>query len=334
MLKRPRTANLMSLLLVASVAGPALGLGLLAWVTYHRAFVDARRELAWTCAVALEHAAKVFDSYDLVVDRVQDALLGADPSDIARREGSFHDRFREMIAALPQVQSLVVLDRDGRAQVATQAYPVDRFVDFADRDYFQALKAGGSRTFISRLQTSLLTGKTFFGWGRARHDGQDDFDGVVDIAIDPEFFDRFYATLVRDVGGSVDGRVVTMIRSDGQILLRYPSFQGPPPMVSASNPFFEAVRADPDGGTYRSASVIDSGAPSVSSPTGRFRAIHSTWSQAARWTPSRRSGATTCCATWPSASPGPPCCSSWCSRRSAVPAASNRRWGRSVPRWT
>ena len=131
---RFRTTSLLRLLLVASVAGPAFILGISAWVTYRQAFSDARQELMWTSEVALEHASKVFDSYALVADRVQDSLGTLDPGTIAKNEAALHRRFQGIIAHLPQIQSLIVLDRDAHLEVATDAEPVDRSIDFSDRD--------------------------------------------------------------------------------------------------------------------------------------------------------------------------------------------------------
>ncbi|WP_158812756.1 hybrid sensor histidine kinase/response regulator [Methylocapsa sp. S129] len=256
-----RTIELLRFLLVASIAGPAILLAAVAWLTYQAAFVDAKHEIIRTSEVAREHASKVFDSFALVSDRVQGLLDRLDDKAITASEESLHNKFVEIIRDLPQIQSLIVLDRDARPLVATAAFPVASSEDFSDRDYFGALTKGGAVTYISKLQTSRINGKTFFGWGQARRGPDGAVAGVVDIAISPSFFMRFYDTLVREVGEGLDGRVVTMIRDDGQILVRYPAFEGNPAPISSSNPFFAAIHTDPNGGAYVNRSVIDSDAP-------------------------------------------------------------------------
>ena len=72
---------------------------------------------------------------------------------------------------------------------------------------------------------------------------------------------RFYATLVSEVGDTATGRVVTMIRDDGQILVRYPALPGPPPKAAASDPFFEALSRQPEGGSYAGRSLVERGSP-------------------------------------------------------------------------
>jgi hypothetical protein len=115
--------NLTRLLVVASVAGPAIIFGLIAWFTYQSAFAGAQRELAWTSDVAREHASKVFDSYKLVADRVQDLLDHVPDSQIRSAERAYYDNFRKVVEGLPQIESFIVLDRDGHLLVATADFP-------------------------------------------------------------------------------------------------------------------------------------------------------------------------------------------------------------------
>ncbi len=258
---RPRAVELLRSLLVASVAIPAVLLGLLGWFTYRDAFVDAKHELVWTTEVAREHAAKVFDSYQLVADRVADLTGARDAVNNAAAASRLSRQIKAVVAGLPQIESLIVLDRTGHLAVATDADPVDRSLDFSDRDYFKAVRDGGSTSYVSRVQTSRITGKTFFGWARARQDAAGAFDGLVDIAVSPDFLRDFYRTLVREIGQSPEGRVVTLVRQDGQVLVRYPVAAGPLPVMPGDHPFFAAIRADPDGGIYRARSLVEAGGP-------------------------------------------------------------------------
>jgi two-component system, NtrC family, sensor kinase len=256
-----RTIELLRFLLVASIAGPAIILGAAAWLTYRAAFADAERDILRTSEVAREHAAKVFDSFRLASGHVQEILDGLDDQAVRASEEKLHDQFVRIIRDLPQIQSFIVLGRDAHPLVATATFPVDSSEDFSDRDYFGALMKGDRAIYISKVQTSRINGKTFFGWGEAWRGADGAVAGVVDIAVSPNFFMQFYDTLVRESGEGLDGRVVTMIRDDGQILVRYPGFTGSAALIPPANPFFAAVRNSPNGGVYRNRSVIDSAAP-------------------------------------------------------------------------
>ena len=231
------------------------------WITYKAAFEDAQKELVRTSEVAREHASKVFDSFQLVTARVEDILDGLEDAAVGGSEERLHTKFVELIHDLPQIQSFIVVGRDGHPQVATARFPVDRTISVSDRDYFNALKLSDVATYISRVQVSRLTGETFFGWGHARRASNGEFIGAIDIAISPEFFMRFYSTLIKETREGPDGRVVTMIRDDGQLLVRYPAIKGILIKVSLDNPFFDAIRTNPEHGDYTNHSVVDAGAP-------------------------------------------------------------------------
>ena len=259
MLNRNDSAHgLLRLLLLASIAAPALLVALLGWFTYRAAYGDSRREAVWISGVAREHAARVFDSQELVIDRVLDLLDGMSDDAIKASESEIHDRLKSVIADLPQFLSILVVDRDGHSLVGTTAYPTPRDMSFADRDYFQALKTSNLQSYISEVQVSRLDGRTFFGLARARRMADGSFAGVVNIAISPTLFTRFYSTLVKQDRRGRSGRVLTMIRSDGQILVRYPSIMDhPPPAIRPPNAFFSAIAAAPDGGGFRGPALID-----------------------------------------------------------------------------
>jgi signal transduction histidine kinase len=260
MLRRLRAFELSRLLLLASLLGPALIFVLLAWWTYDVVLREAKREIAWTSEVARQHAAKVFDSFRLASDRIDDLVSGTSDTALRSSEKVYFDRISNMIRDLPQIESLIVLGRDARPLISTAAFPTPASVDFADRDYFQALKSG-AQTYISKVQVSRIDGKIFFGWGRSRKDADGAFNGVIDLAVSRRFFMRFYETLISEVGDSVEGRVVTMARDDGQILVRYPVYDGGAATLPPQNAYFTAIRANPEAGLYRSRAVTEPEAP-------------------------------------------------------------------------
>ena len=251
---------LLRLLLVASILAPVCLVAAIGWFSYRAAYGDSRRQAIWTSGIAREHAVRTFDTQELVTERVLDLIADLDDAAIEAMEPKLHERLKRVIADLPQFQSIGIINRDGRMLVASGSFPAPHEVDFSDRDYFKALKAAPDANFISQVQVSRVDDKVFFGLARARRDADGGFNGVINIAIAPSLFQRFYNTLVKEEGER-NGRILTMIRSDGQILVRYPAFVGPPPSVAASDPFMEAIRANPEAGIYRSRSTIDEGAP-------------------------------------------------------------------------
>ncbi len=253
--------GLLRVLLAASLLLPLALFLLASWLNYHSAVEDAQRDLRRTMEVAREQAARVFDGQNQVVDRVSDLVRGMDVAAIRASERQLHETFAGIVARQPQVQSVLLVARDGRPLVSAGTYPVPSQVDVSGRDYFRAVMEGYPGPFVSSLQIGDVNRQMFFGVSRPwlRLDGT--LAGVIDVAVSPAFFRDFYQVVLGERGPEGHGSVVTLVRDDGQVLVRFPDFAGQPPQVVANSPFFQAVRRHPDSGTYQGVSIVDADAP-------------------------------------------------------------------------
>ena len=105
--------TLLRVLLVGSIVVPLIvlaGGGLLAWdSTRDRAEVDLMRRVA----IAEEHALKVLETHQLVAARVNDLVGNLSDEAIGIEERVLHEQLKQEIRNLPQVQTLLVVGRDG-----------------------------------------------------------------------------------------------------------------------------------------------------------------------------------------------------------------------------
>ncbi len=253
--------GLLKLLLAASVLIPVALFMIAAWVNYDAAIAGAERELLRSSEVAGEQAAKIFDSQRQIAERVNDLVRDLDDATIQRSERSLHEAFIAMIARMPEVQSVLLASRDGHPLVSAGTYPVPREVLLTSRDYFRAVMDGRGGTHVSALQVGDINRQRFFGLSQGWNGVDGALKGVIDVAVSPAFFEEFYAVLIGEGQDGVEGKVITLLRDDGQILVRYPPSSGPLPQASKTDPFFTAVRTNPDEGTYNSRSIVDSGRP-------------------------------------------------------------------------
>ena len=253
--------GLLKVLLAGSFVVPGLLFLLVTWMEYQSTVSDAQRELEHTSEVAREHAGRQFDSQSQVADRVNDLVRGMDAAAITRAQQPLHDAFAWIVARLPQVQSVLLVDADGRPLVSAGTYPVPSDVRLTDRDYFRAVVEGFKGTYVSALQFGEVNRQVFFGLSRPwlRADGK--LQGVIDVAVLPSFFRDFYQVLVGEGSGGASGKVITLVRDDGQILVRYPPFEGLPPRAPPTSAFITAIRAHPDQGVYQGGSVVDRPSP-------------------------------------------------------------------------
>ncbi len=250
------------MLLAISVLAPSLLFGVVSWLNFREAFVAANQELLRNAEVAREHAARVFEGQSQITDRVNDLLRGMDSSAVIGAEKQLHDSLDLMIARLPQVQGVIVVDRDGRPLVSAAGYPVPRNLSLAEADYFKAVvERRESGPYVSGLQSGLFNKTPFFGLARAWRGEDGAVLGVINVAVPPAFFEDFYDSLIEEGGpDTLAGKLLMLMREDGTILARYPSVAYTPPHPRPTV-FLASIRAHPDGGVYESPSAIEPGAP-------------------------------------------------------------------------
>jgi two-component system NtrC family sensor kinase len=249
------------LLLAGSLLVPLLLFVVAGWLSWREVEQDTRADLARTSEVAREHAEKIFDSQSHVAERVTDRVRGMDLPTIRRAEKTLHDAFQSIVAPLPQVYGVLLVGRDGHPLVTSRLYPVNPRLDLSGFDYFRGALQGHGGTYVSGLQVGAINNLLFFGLSWPWIDEVGQLAGVIDIAVAPDFFEDFYKILVGEAAGGPVGNVVTLVRDDGMVLVRYPPFAGPSPQAPREGPFFAAVGVHPEAGSYDGRSVVDNGAP-------------------------------------------------------------------------
>src|SRR5438270_679363 len=239
------------LLLLGSILAPLLVLLGGSYVAYKTTVDHARTDLIETVAIAEENIVKVLDTHALVAARVSDLIGGLSDEAIRAREKELHDSLRLQIADLPQVATAWAVDRTGHLLVGARNFPSGS-LDLSDRDYFRALREPGPEIYISGLQ-SRFDNKPFFAVARRRVGSTGEFEGVVVVAVSPDFFRSFYAKLLPDYIDYAAG----IFRADGATLARYPEIvwrgSGPaPPGV-----LIRAAAQQPQSGVTMEPSAFD-----------------------------------------------------------------------------
>jgi two-component system NtrC family sensor kinase len=252
--------GLLRVLLAASVLGPVVLFGVVAWLDYRAAFDAAEHELFSRSQIAAEQAVRIFDGESQVADRVNELVRGLDARAIRQSEQTLHEAFGRIVARLPQMQSVLLVGKDGHPLVSAGIYPVPGKFDLRGHDYMRAILGGSSGTYVSALQFGDVNQQNFFGLAKPWIGADGTVSGVIDVAVLPSSFEDFYHALVGEGGGAA-GRFITLVRADGQILVRYPPVVGAPPAAPPGSAFLAAIRARPEFGIYGGRSIIDRDSP-------------------------------------------------------------------------
>ncbi|MGE5503922.1 MAG: sensor histidine kinase [Actinomycetota bacterium] len=218
------------------------GVALFSSHDYQTTVRDARDDLQEVTRLMAEHTRAVMVIASLKLDHLADLMAGRAPSAL-RGSAADQARLRQMLARVPFGHSIWIMDADGNV-VLTTVQPDPPAGNFADREYFQALKAGGPDTFVSPLIWGRLTGGHLLSVVRRLTDAQGRFQGIAVLSIRANYFLDFYRTV------SPDGRAPFGIyKADGSVVVEYPLPPREVPRLPTDRPPFSQV-GDATFGTY------------------------------------------------------------------------------------
>ena len=240
--------RILRLLLVLSVVGPAVVLACAAWLDWRETYNQALQQGARTGQILREHALKVFEAHEVILDQIEERIRNMDWA--AVRQSEDVQRFLARLTRRQHlVTSIVLVAADGKAAGVSNAFPVPD-LDLSDRAYFKALKAGSVGTYIGEPIVGRVTGNRVMIVARARLTPDGRFDGAITVAISLDRFSEFYSSII-----AVEENSVTLARADGAVLVRQPPATSAAPKLSPSSGFMQAIRSG--ASTIRTVAEMD-----------------------------------------------------------------------------
>src|SRR3954469_7691224 len=253
-MRQRRDAALRSLkiMLVASVALPALLFCYTAWTSYHATVELADERIERSLDIAAEQALRVFQSISVTFDSVEQITRGRTARTIKLNEAELSERLRQFVAALPDIGSIWILDEKQDALVSSLFFPVPAAFNAPDRAYLKTQLAPDENIHIGEVIRIELTGRLIFPVSKWRFDSSGTFAGMTEISVSPQAFERFYQQLAAHSSASF-----TLFREDGAVLARHPSPASTGMKLDASSGFRQMIAQNPAGGRYTAISSID-----------------------------------------------------------------------------
>jgi diguanylate cyclase (GGDEF)-like protein len=196
--------------------------------------------------------ARNIELYDLSLQGLQEALATEAVAHVAQevQRLALFDR----AASAKYMGALLVLDPTGDIVLSSRSTTPTR-INLADRDYFQVHQYGPniglyiSRPFIGRLEHREDT----IALSRRLADGDGKFAGVVAGTLRLSYFRDLFSRL--NVGRR---GLITLVRSDGTILMRHPSIKGDYDIGGSfkGTPIFERILRERSG-SFTARSLIN-----------------------------------------------------------------------------
>ena len=187
------------------------------------AMLDEARDLKNLSLTLAEQADRSFLSVDLVLSSTIDGLMKDGVSDAALfdrqiRGYDFHQSLREKMTGIPQLDAVVVEDRDGKVINFSRFWPIPD-IDNSDRDYFRALKSDPNlKSYISNPVQNRGSGTWTIFLARRVNGPKGEFLGVILGGIQLSYFEDFYRAIAPAEDSSI-----ALQRSDGVMLARFPA---------------------------------------------------------------------------------------------------------------
>ncbi len=194
---RQSAIRLLQLMMVASVVLPLVLFAFAAWLNYRDEYAVADDRIERSLDILHEHTLKVFQTVERAMAEVNEIVRGMSDDDIRRDQSHLHERMKRIVDALPQVRAIFLIDRDGRPLVSSRLARIPADFDARERSFFTAQMAGDAGTYVSEVLTPRLTGLStpFFVLSRRRPSADGKFNGVVAVAVLPQYFEEFYALI-------------------------------------------------------------------------------------------------------------------------------------------
>jgi len=219
------------LAIVLAALLPLLFFAAAAYSDYQSTYREAQLRADRAAQIAHEQATRVFETNQVIVRQLLHNLGSVSDEELAQRQAELHDQLRSLAKGLGHIQTLTLWDARGRPLVSSRSFPAPATLDVSDRPYFNFHRTNRNAWFVSGVLIGRSSGTPFIDVSIRRDRPDGTFAGVVSTLLSPAYFSDFYRTLEE----SEPGLSVTLMREDGEVLVRWPPLPN------------ERGRAQPDG---------------------------------------------------------------------------------------
>ena len=225
-----------------------------AWLGYEDATQAAQRRLDEIARAAEEHAARVMERNDVVMQQILRLLEDDDDAGIRAREAQLHGVATAILLRFRDIRSLSVWSRDGRLLVSSLFFPVPHALQRADWEYFRWGHGDVTPGTLTRgLFVDHTTGARLFRVTKQRR-WAGEARGVIELAFSPSYFEESYRRLTE--GGSRAS--IALVNSEGLIVGNWPAAATSAPQLREGSRLLQMMKASETRGTL-SGSVFAAG---------------------------------------------------------------------------
>jgi len=209
---------------------------------------EASARITYIRDALTEHSLRVFKTHQLVAFSIRDRIMPLSWEGVA---GSLdlHDYLAGIARDFPEVQMIWLIDGEGQLRASSGAFPVEQR-DASEQPWFIEMRDGTEDITVVPRDTSVVGHPESFTINFRRGGSGADFNGMVRIAVSPEYFSTFYDSAYPNEG------VIALVHRDGRLLIRYPHNDAAAAQLAPGSHFFDAIAAQP-AGFFTQQSTVD-----------------------------------------------------------------------------
>ena len=240
--------------MLASLVIPAALFVYASFNDYRDVYAVADERIDRSLDVQQEQGLKVFETVDRVFPEIDEVVRGMSDDEMRAAGTTLTPRLQRIVAVMPQLQSIVIVGRDGRLLASSVPGALAAGTDLSDRDYFKAQVDGTAGTYVGdpRASALLAPGTELFDVSRRLASPDGAFRGVVAVAVRPRYFADFYSMIEQ-----APGNFYALVRADGKELARYPAGAPKGRQLSPDSKLRRAIDAGQTHGLYSTVSEVD-----------------------------------------------------------------------------
>ncbi|MCW2238251.1 sensor histidine kinase [Azospirillum canadense] len=237
-LRRPRLEAAIGWLAAAGLVFLLAVMAVVAYESRQRAIEEATERAESAAHVLAEHAARLFDASDLLVEHTAQRIRDLSWDEIEASKETW-DSLRAEVGHLPFLDAVWLNDQAGLLRLSTIGFPTPPS-DAHDRDAFLAHLSGPDHPYISQLIVGRVTQKPTFLVSRRLGNRDGTFRGIASVTVDPAYFEEFY----RNLDLPSDPSILLFRADDLAVLVHHPDGN---PQAPAPVPDFvkRSVQAHP-----------------------------------------------------------------------------------------
>ncbi len=245
--RRTATTRPIAVLVFCGVFLITLVVGIIALILSNlrqHAIEQSKQQLLATATVLVRQTARDFQSIDLIeanlIEYMETLAIVSDELYARAMVGrGIHLMLKDRISGFPHIRAVMLVGADGRLINSSETWPIPQ-VNFAGRDFFEALKANPKLSSMLGAPTlDQQTGARILSFARKFRGSNGEFLGLVVCTVASQYFEDSYGTLAHGTDQST-----ALFRDDGVMLVRYPRADS---LVEKS-----VVQSVPRGRTQRS----------------------------------------------------------------------------------